>query len=256
MDKKLDGLWIPKLILLDSKLSLQEKVVLSSIINLSKENDCYASNQYFADMLGVSKKSIERIIRSLDSAGYIKRRFTYRANKQVYRRYISPPPLIFEDTPPPEYEDTSPQIRGSNNKVDNKVLDNKDIDIDNYFQNNSKKTEHDSKSQSSLVAKEPKYFVNELSETEFPNCHEAMRVLDYYKQHGHNIYTGNMSLNDWESCEYEMYKVDFDAVGYFEMFHLDNRFGAFKKPSGGSLRDFLLVDSEHEFALFYDRIIC
>ena len=103
MFDKLDGLWIPKEILLNKDLKLQEKLVLSSIQNLSGDGECYASNQYFAELMDLSKKRIEVIMKSLDDAGYISRRVTYKENsKQVDKRYIRPiyPTHKSEDTLP------------------------------------------------------------------------------------------------------------------------------------------------------------
>ncbi|MCD9504747.1 hypothetical protein GLP37_21530 [Photobacterium phosphoreum] len=129
-------------------------------------------------------------------------------------------------------------------------------DIEQYNnQANQQKPEHDSKSKSSLIKKERKCFVSELDSRSFVQCHEAMKVLEAYKSDGNNIYTGHMALKDWTACEEQMRMVDFDANDYFNAFDEDNRFAAFKKKSGGSLKDFLLIGSKHDFEQAYSHII-
>lgn len=278
---KLEGLWIPKEMLLNHELSLQEKVLLSSIKHLSGNAECYASNHYFAELLGLSKKRVEGVLKRLDSAGYISRRVTYKeGSKQVEARFIklTPPPLKYEGTTPLKSGDTSPQKRGSNSKADNKennskvVIDNcsrtigdisqdlesdcfDDIEQYNNQANQQQKPERDSKSKSGLIEKERKCFVSELDSRSFVQCHEAMKVLEAYKSEGNNIYTGHMALKDWVDCEEQMAMVDFDANDYFKAFDEDNRFAAFKKKSGGSLKDFLLIGSQHDFEQAYEHII-
>lgn len=279
MFDKLEGLWIPKEMLLNHELSLQEKVLLSSIKNLSGNAECYASNHYFAELLGLSKKRVEGVLKRLDSAGYISRRVTYKeGSKQVEARFIklTPPPLKYEGTPALISEDTSPQKRGSNSKVDTKDGNSRDIDIalksdGNIYQdlesdcfddieqynnqaNQQQKPKPDSNSKSSLIEKERKCFVSELDSRSFIQCHEAMKVLEAYKSDGNNIYTGHMKLSDWTACEEQMAMVDFDANDYFKAFDEDNRFAAFKKKSGGSLKDFLLIGSQHDFERFHERV--
>ena len=50
----MEGLWIDLDILTDSNLSLQEKFTLAIIRALDKNNGCFASNKYFAQLLQVA----------------------------------------------------------------------------------------------------------------------------------------------------------------------------------------------------------
>lgn len=67
----LEGLWIDIEILRDTNLSLQEKFVLAIIKALDKNNGCFASNKYFADVLQVTPKRASDIIQSLITKKYI-----------------------------------------------------------------------------------------------------------------------------------------------------------------------------------------
>lgn len=67
----MEGLWIDLDILTDSNLSLQEKFTLAIIRALDKNNGCFASNKYFAQLLQVTSKRASDIIQSLITKNYI-----------------------------------------------------------------------------------------------------------------------------------------------------------------------------------------
>lgn len=97
------------------------------------------------------------------------------------------------------------------------------------------------------------FFVDQLSKEDFEYCHEAMGVLSYYKDKGHNIYTGSMSIGDWQDCENQMSLVDFDSAMYFK--EIEHRFKSIKKKSGASLKDLLFVETKLiDFEQFYSKI--
>lgn len=88
----LKGLWMPADILINGKLTDKEKIILSMIIYLSKENGyCFATNNYFADILNVTVVSISRIINSLKKKKYIEINMKYKSNsKEIENRQIIP----------------------------------------------------------------------------------------------------------------------------------------------------------------------
>ena len=50
------GIWIPKEILLDEKLTDKEKIVLSIVISFSEDNKtCYVGNRYLSKLLNVTQ---------------------------------------------------------------------------------------------------------------------------------------------------------------------------------------------------------
>jgi len=65
------GVWIPKEIYLDKKLSWTEKILLIEINSLDTEKGCFASNRYFASFIGVSETQISVCISTLKKRGYI-----------------------------------------------------------------------------------------------------------------------------------------------------------------------------------------
>ena len=69
------GIWIPAEIwslMIGGKISVREVQLLSIIKNLEdSEKNCFASNDYFAKVLGVRKNYISRMIANLKSNGFI-----------------------------------------------------------------------------------------------------------------------------------------------------------------------------------------
>lgn len=68
---KLEGIWIEINILKNEELTLQEKVLLAMIKALDNEKGCFASNKYFAELLGVSVRRVQEILSSLGEKEYI-----------------------------------------------------------------------------------------------------------------------------------------------------------------------------------------
>ncbi|MBQ7882279.1 MAG: helix-turn-helix domain-containing protein, partial [Treponema sp.] len=63
---ELDGVWIPKEILLNEELNDKEKIVLSIVLCLSSElGYCFAGNRYLSNVLGVTINRVSKIISSL-----------------------------------------------------------------------------------------------------------------------------------------------------------------------------------------------
>lgn len=62
----------PKCVLEDRNISFSAKVLYGQLNRLQGEDGCWASNQYLADLLGVSTRSITDIIKSLEENKYIR----------------------------------------------------------------------------------------------------------------------------------------------------------------------------------------
>jgi hypothetical protein len=67
------GIWIPRKIWLDKRLTSLEKLLYAEIDSFCKGNKgCFASNKYFADFFDVGKQSISNSISKLVKLKYIK----------------------------------------------------------------------------------------------------------------------------------------------------------------------------------------
>ena len=66
------GVWIPKEVWLDDRLSAVEKIILVEIDSLdSAERGCWASNQHIAKFCQVSERTVSSAISKLKDLGYI-----------------------------------------------------------------------------------------------------------------------------------------------------------------------------------------
>lgn len=85
-NSKRKGIWIPLEILGNNSLDPTNKILLSEILSLTELPDgCFASNQYFAELLGLTKSSVSKRISSLEKIGYIKTEIKYKNNQCLGR---------------------------------------------------------------------------------------------------------------------------------------------------------------------------
>ena len=83
------GIWIPKDIYLNKDLSWTDKILVIEILSLDNERGCFASNDYFAEFLGVTKTTISTSISKLKDLGFIEQiSFNGRTRilKAVYKK--------------------------------------------------------------------------------------------------------------------------------------------------------------------------
>ena len=66
------GVWLPRDVYLNKKLSWTEKILYVEIQSLDNEQGCFASNEYFAEFLDVSTTTISISISKLKKLGYVK----------------------------------------------------------------------------------------------------------------------------------------------------------------------------------------
>lgn len=81
---------IPANVRYDNKLKANSKLLYGEITALSnKKGYCYASNNYFAELYGVSKETISRWIKELIDRGYLKSTLIYKdGSKEIINRYL------------------------------------------------------------------------------------------------------------------------------------------------------------------------
>lgn len=82
---------IPANVRYDKNLPANAKLLYGEITALCNEKGyCWASTNYFQELYGVSRVSIQKWIRSLEENGYISRSIIYKENsKEVERRVIT-----------------------------------------------------------------------------------------------------------------------------------------------------------------------
>lgn len=82
------GVWIPKEIWLNKKLSIMEKLFLVEIDSLDNENHCFASNSYFSKFFNLGITRTSQIINSLIKKGFISAQYERKGNEIVKRVLI------------------------------------------------------------------------------------------------------------------------------------------------------------------------
>lgn len=105
----------------DNRLSSLEKLLCAEITALSgKYGYCFATNNYFADLYGISKDTVSKRINHIKSVGHLEVQLLYE-NKQVVGRKMKIKQLPF--TPIDEKADT-PIDKKMDTPIDENVLGN------------------------------------------------------------------------------------------------------------------------------------
>ena len=130
---------IPANVRYDKDLAPNAKLLYGEITALCNEKGyCWASNQYFAELYGVSVLSVKRWVNSLVTKGYVYRTLTYKPNsKEVDKRILSIDSGIKIDTTsvqkcydPSIKNDTSSSIKNdtdNNTSINNTFNNKKDV---------------------------------------------------------------------------------------------------------------------------------
>ncbi|MBQ8145053.1 MAG: helix-turn-helix domain-containing protein [Butyricicoccus sp.] len=118
---------LPANVRYDEALRPNAKLLFAEITALSnKSGYCTAGNAYFAELFGLSKKTISELISQLETQGYLRVEITRGEKKEVVQRALS---IV---TPIPKNRDTSPEksetpipknVKENNTSINN----NKDV---------------------------------------------------------------------------------------------------------------------------------
>lgn len=178
---------IPANVRYDKELTPNAKLLYGEITALCNEKGyCWASNDYFAELYGVSKQSISGWISSLNEKGYISSELVYKeGTKQILNRYIK----IFEY---PIKEIFNTPIK--KNFKDNNTYNNNTIN--NIY--NTKSTRF----KKPTVEEVKSYCI------ERKNKVDAERFIDYYEANGWKV--GKNSMKDWKATIRTWEKNKFD----------------------------------------------
>ena len=89
------GFWLPIELLKDKSTTMQEKLILVEINQLSMlDKGCIASNYHFAELFGIKKESVSRSISSLENKGYITTKI--KDGSRNHERTITVNKMLFE----------------------------------------------------------------------------------------------------------------------------------------------------------------
>ncbi len=133
---------IPANVRYDKEISDKAKLIYGEITALANEKGyCWASNNYFAELYGVKKETISRIISQLEKRGYVKTVLIYKKNsKEIQERriYIQVPIPIEENVNTGIDENDNRGIdKNINTPIDENVKENNTV-INNIISNSNK----------------------------------------------------------------------------------------------------------------------
>ncbi|MCL2859364.1 MAG: helix-turn-helix domain-containing protein [Oscillospiraceae bacterium] len=131
---------MPSFIRYDNRLNNSEKIIYTEITALTNKNGyCFATNRYFSELYGVSKRSISRWIAKLEKYNYIRTEIVNREVMELPQRRI----YIVNDSPIDKnvytHIDKDVHTHGQScltpmdksvhhNNINNNITDNKMID--------------------------------------------------------------------------------------------------------------------------------
>lgn len=94
LERDFKGVWIPKEIWLDDRLSALDKIILTEITSLDKgEEGCWASNKYLAEFCQCAESKISLTISKLKELDYIEqidfdgRKRYIKTKRQTFKNY-------------------------------------------------------------------------------------------------------------------------------------------------------------------------
>lgn len=136
MDENRPGYYaiIPADVRYDDRIPPNAKLLYGEISALIGAGGyCYASNQYFARIYGMSVDTISRLFKKLEDNGYIKREIEKDRSGQVVRRKVYlcasvpqiQPPDFFTDTPPQKNREGTCKKVGETNTSNTDLKENK-----------------------------------------------------------------------------------------------------------------------------------
>lgn len=124
---------IPSKILYNKELKANEKLLYAMITSLAcKEGYCFATNNYFAEELGVHPKTISNWISDLREKNYLKVDIVRNENKQIIQRKI-----YINDVPYPL--NNGYQYQSKNGQAINQKMEGNNIKYNNKYNNKVQK---------------------------------------------------------------------------------------------------------------------
>ena len=189
---------IPANVRYDESLPPNAKLLYGEITALcNAEGYCWASNKYFADLYGVTLRTIANWLRGLTERGYIKSEVIYKkGSKEIEKRFITITPYPHENNfstygknlPYPHENNfsTSPE----KNFTDNNTSFNNTFNTTNEYREKS-----DKPTRTRFIPpsrEEVQAYCKERN-----NNVDAERFIDYYTSNGWMV--GKNKMKDWKA---------------------------------------------------------
>lgn len=183
---------IPANVRYDKNLRANEKLLYGELTALTnKHGYCFASNNYFAELYGVTPQAISRWINNLKKQGYITIEYTYKSGtKEIDKRLIRLVSTNVSEVSTKSSEVSTNDLGGYQQKVkgNNKIINNNINNINKYMDT--------SKSTSKRFIKPT---IEEIKEYCAQNDLriDCERFYDYYESNDWHV--GKNKMKDWKA---------------------------------------------------------
>lgn len=134
---------IPAAVRYDDKLRANEKLLYGEISALTQKNgECWASNNYFAELYEVTPQAISKWILDLEQRGYIKIEYVRGKNsKNIDKRIIRMVSIGVDRVSTKEVEGYQQKFKENNTSINNKkekeeAIENKLKNVIEFYENN------------------------------------------------------------------------------------------------------------------------
>lgn len=202
---------IPASVRYDNRLIPSAKLLYGEITALSNERGyCWASNDYFAQLYGVSKTTIKSWLKSLEDNGHINRIVKYKnGSKEIENRWISISTPRQENLPTPAGNLTDPKQENlptprqeicpdNNTSINNTINSTKEYigDLPTSKKSKSKPVRHKYGEYKNVLLSDDQL---EKLKSEFPNDWEQRidRVSEYCESTGKTYKNYLATIRNW-----------------------------------------------------------
>ena len=172
----------------DNRLTDSEKILFSEITALTnKSGECWASNNYFSELYGVTPQAISKRINKLKQLGYLEIEFIRSENgKNIEKRIIRLTGLGVSTT----VDRYQPEIKGGINsglRGYQRTIKENNTSINNTSINSNGKTRFSPPTLTQVTD-----YCNERK-----NNVDPQRFIDYYESNGWKV--GKNKMKDWQA---------------------------------------------------------
>lgn len=165
MERDFKGVWIPKEVYLDTRLTALEKIILVEIDSLDGEGGCFASNEYLAEFCQCTQVKVSTAISKLIELGYLEK-IGFDGRRRILKSRLKL-----------SLRQTSKKFKAEINKVNSNNIDNK----------------KDNKINIPPTLEEVREYCKSRN-----NGIDAEAFIDYYAQQGWKLANGN-KMKDWQA---------------------------------------------------------
>ena len=166
MERDFKGVWIPKEVYLDERLTALEKIIFVEIDSLDNGKDgCFASNEYLAEFCQCTQVKVSTAISKLIELGYLEK-IGFDGRRRILKSRLKL-----------SLRQTSKKFKAEINKVNSNNIDNK----------------KDNKINIPPTLEEVREYCKSRN-----NGIDAEAFIDYYAQQGWKLANGN-KMKDWQA---------------------------------------------------------